>query len=68
MKITQTVDCYTSDTEPIIEIAQLTGVKKPFAYFLNYNSHGYGIFKIDPKSLLAFEKNLSALNDSCSRK
>jgi hypothetical protein len=47
MKIYLVVDAFTSDRGPRTLITELVGVNKPYAYLLNYNSHGYAQFKID---------------------
>ena len=59
MDVYEIVDAYTSDTDPVTTVNALTNKKAPYAYYINYNSHGYAKFKIDPKSLQAFESKLS---------
>ncbi len=49
-------------------VKDLIGKAAPFAYFINYNCHGYGKFKIDSRSLDAFEQKLSGIKDSMNRK
>lgn len=40
----------------------------PFAYHINHGGYGYAKFKIDEKSLEAFEQKLVKIESSMSRK
>lgn len=44
------------------------GEAAPFAYHINYGNHGYGKFKVDPKSLKALEEKLGSIKDTMSRR
>ena len=61
MNIYEVVDARTSDTEAITHVHELIGKRNAYAYFLNYNSHGYAKFKVDPRSLIAYEEKLSVI-------
>ena len=68
MKIIKVVDIITKDDKESFDIEELVGQPAPHAYHINYKNHGFAKFKIDEKSLTAFEKNLSKIEDSMSRK
>lgn len=51
MDVYEIVDAFTDDKNPVTIITELIGKPKPAAYFLNYNSHGYALFKVDEKSM-----------------
>jgi hypothetical protein len=68
MKVTKTFDVLTKDDQETIEIDNIVGEKAPFAYHINHGGYGYAKFKIDPKSLLAFEQKLNKIESSISRK
>lgn len=67
MKLIKTVDAKTSDSKDLTEVTNLGLETKPAAYFLNYNSHGFGKFKIDQLSLKVFEKKLSMIASEMAR-
>ena len=68
MKIVKVVDIVTKDDKETFDIEELVGQPAPFAYHINYKNHGFAKFKIDEKSLTAFEKNMTKIDDSMSRK
>ena len=61
MEVVEVADAQTCDVESVTSVDRLVGKKVPFAYMLNYNGHGYAKFKVDHKSLIAFEKNLGVI-------
>ena len=68
MKIYEVVNAFTDDKNPVTIVSDLIGKKKPYAYFMNYGCHGYAHFKIDERSLKAYENKLSLIEDSLTRK
>ena len=68
MKITKIIEIITKDDQETFDIPELVGETAPFAYHINYQNKGYGKFKIDEKSTVAFENNLNKIEDSLSRK
>ena len=67
MNVYDVVVGHTDDEESRTVVHELTGKPSPYAYFINYNCHGYAKFKIDAKSLEAFELRLSDLKDNTNR-
>lgn len=55
MNVTDVVEALTSDEHEVTLVPELLTKPLPHAFMLNYNLHGYAIFKIDLKSLHAFE-------------
>ena len=47
MNIYKVVNALTSDSIETIDVNELVGEIKPKAYFINYECHGYGKFKVD---------------------
>ena len=68
MKVTKVIDIITKDDQESFEIESLRGTDAPSAYHINYKNYGFAKFQIDDKSLAFFEKNLSKIEDSMSRK
>ena len=68
MKIIKVVDILTKDDQETFELESVVGDKVPFAYHINHGGYGYAKFKIDDKSLDAFEKKLGKIESSMSRK
>ena len=68
MKIIKTIDIVTKDDQETFDIPDLVGTDAPFAYHINYQNKGYGKFKVDEKSTLAFESHLGKIEDNLSRK
>jgi hypothetical protein len=54
MKIIKEIDILTKSDQETFELAELAGVKAPFAYHINYKNYGFAKFIIDDKSLNAF--------------
>lgn len=55
MKIIKVVDILTKDNQETFELDSVVGDQVPFAYHINHGGFGYAKFKIDDKSLAAFE-------------
>jgi hypothetical protein len=68
MNVYEVVEAMTSSEHPVTLVADLIGKQKPYAYFLNYNLHGYAIIKVDDKSLIAFDHSLHLIKDEFTRK
>mmetsp|Transcript_9866 Transcript_9866/g.16592 ORF Transcript_9866/g.16592 Transcript_9866/m.16592 type:complete len:782 (-) Transcript_9866:41-2386(-) len=68
MKPLKIVDVETSETQESFELTELIGKKAAHAYHINYKNFGYAKFKIDEKSLLAFEQQLGDIGLAISRK
>jgi hypothetical protein len=66
MKITKVVDILTKDDKESFDLEELVGQPAPFAYHINYKNHGFAKFKIDEKSLTAFEQKLTLIEDPLS--
>lgn len=59
MEVIDIVVAYTSDTTIKTVVPALVGKPLPYAFFVNYNCHGYAKFKIEKRDLLAFDEKLS---------
>jgi aminopeptidase N len=68
MNIYFQADAITSDEHEVVSVPELIGVKAPFAYYLNLGCNGFGKFKIDDRSIHAFEQKLSEMKNSMDRK
>ena len=68
MKITKVIDIITKDDQETFTLDDLAGTPAPFAYQINYLAHGYGKFKIDPKTVGVLAKNLYKIENPMSRK
>lgn len=68
MKITKVVDILTKSDQESFDLTEVHGEKAPFAYHINYKNYGFAKFKIDDKSLNAFEQKLGKIESSMSRK
>mmetsp|Transcript_33619 Transcript_33619/g.51814 ORF Transcript_33619/g.51814 Transcript_33619/m.51814 type:complete len:334 (+) Transcript_33619:1840-2841(+) len=68
MKITKVHDITTKDDSEVFDVKELEGEAAPFAYHINYKNYGFAKFKIDDKSLKAFQEKLAKIEDSISRK
>lgn len=58
MEIVEIVVAQTHDQVDNLVVVDLIGKKLPYAFLVNINCHGYGKFKIDQRSLKAFEEKL----------
>ncbi|CDW86678.1 aminopeptidase n [Stylonychia lemnae] len=68
MQVIEEVEAHTSDKSRVTVIHGLAGKKLPQAFFSNYRCYGYGKFKIDNRSLKAFDEKLGLIKDSMQRK
>lgn len=56
MEVTDVYTIQTDDKESEVVYSELVGKPLPYAFFVNLNSHGYAKFKVDKRSLKAFEE------------
>ena len=68
MKKTRVVDIVTKDNQETFDVEDLVGQDAPYAYHINYGNNGFAKFKIDPKSLRAFESSLNKIENSLDRR
>ena len=68
MKVIARHEVLTSSTQETIELKTAAGTPVPFAYHINAGNFGFAKFKVDTKSLAAFEKQLVNVEDSMSRR
>ena len=59
---------YTDDALTVTSVDELVGINAPYAYYLNLNCHGYGKFKIDERSMKAYEEKLGLIMSNTDRK
>ena len=68
MKISKRIQVETSDAVGETQVAELVGMKMPYAFLINEQANGYGKFVIDEQTLTSFEANFGLIEDKLTRK
>lgn len=61
MNVYEIITVQTDDKKHTTQVEGLVGMALPYAFFVNYNCHGYAKFKIDTRSLKAFDEKLGVI-------